>query len=111
MELNELRNEIKLIDTKMTELFIRRMNTVTKVAKYKLERGIPIEDKMQEKEIIEIQSRLIEDKALREFYIEFLENTLTASKRWQLYIMNSINNANEANKCMSGNTQNNGDNI
>ena len=90
MDLQESRDVIRQADEEMARLFVRRMDAVRAVAAYKKERGLPIEDKEQEARVIEGRSALVEDPALRSFYINFLQDTMDVSKRWQHYLMNGI---------------------
>lgn len=52
MEINEIRNKIDNIDSKLIQLFIERMNITLEVAKYKDENHLPVLDKKREREII-----------------------------------------------------------
>ena len=88
MDINELREEIRAIDTEMAELFERRMKAAIGVAEYKKERGLPVEDLIQEKRVIDQHLPLIEDEELRSYYLNFLQNTMDVSKKWQHRIMN-----------------------
>ena len=83
MELNEARELIRKVDEEMAALFVSRMEAVRAVAAYKREHGLPIEDKEQEKRVIEGRSALIEDPELRAFYVQFLQGTIEVSKGWQ----------------------------
>lgn len=83
MELNEARQAIRAIDEEMAELFVRRMEAVKKVAEYKRERGLPVEDRQQEERMSQDLGGLIEDEQLRSFYLRFLKNTVDVSKSWQ----------------------------
>jgi len=90
MELNEAREQINQIDTEMAKLFVRRMEAAGEVAAYKRERGLPIEDKEQEARVIASHSTLVEDESLRSLYIQFLQNTIDVSKRWQHRLISGI---------------------
>ena len=87
MDLQESREAIRQVDEEMAKLFVRRMEAVKAIAAYKKGRGIPIEDKEQEARVIEGRSALIEDPALRPFYVAFLQNTMDISKQWQRYLI------------------------
>ena len=88
MDLQESREVIRQADEEMAKLFVRRMEAVRAVAAYKKERGLPIEDLEQEARVIDGRSRLVEDNELRPFYIDFLQDTMDVSKRWQHYLIN-----------------------
>ena len=51
MDLKEIRNEIDAIDSQLVELFEKRMDTVRKVAEYKLENNMPIFNSKREQEL------------------------------------------------------------
>ena len=90
MELAELREEIRILDEQMAELFVKRMEAVKGVAAYKQERGLPIEDKEQEARVIEGRGKLIGDPQLRSYYVQFLQSTMDISKSWQHRLMEGI---------------------
>lgn len=90
MDLKESRDAIREIDEKMAELFVARMGVVRDVAAYKRDRGLPIEDKEQEARVIQGRGALVEDDELRSFYLQFLQNTMDVSKRWQHRLMNGM---------------------
>ena len=83
MDIEEIRQEISRIDDEMADLFVRRMQAAEKVAAYKRECGLPVEDKKQEKRVIEGHSGRIDDDELREYYIRFLTHVMEVSKSWQ----------------------------
>ena len=90
MDLNEAREQIRAVDEEMAALFVKRMEAVTAVAAYKRERGLPVEDKAQEARVIDGRSALIGDAALRAYYVQFLQNTMEVSKRWQHRLMEGV---------------------
>lgn len=53
MDLLELRNEIDKIDEQLIPLLLKRMNISQQVAKYKVERGLPVLNEQREQEILE----------------------------------------------------------
>lgn len=90
MDLEEAREVIEKTDEEMADLFVRRMEAVQEVAKYKMERGLQVEDKERESALIKKQSERIKDGTLRPFYIQFLQNTIEVSKRWQHRVMDGV---------------------
>ena len=80
--LEKARKEINEIDKEMAELFVRRMRAAEAVAEYKKERGLAILDEAREREVIEQNSRLIEDENIREYYIDFLKHTMKISRSY-----------------------------
>ena len=87
MDLKEAREEIAKVDKEMAKLFVQRMEAAREVAKYKMERGLPVEDKAQENAVIARQSEQIKDEELSPFYVQFLQDTMDVSKRWQHRLM------------------------
>ena len=90
MDLKESREVIRQVDEEMAKLFERRMEAVREIAAYKKERGLPIEDKEQEARVIKGRSARIENPELRSFYVNFLQDTMDVSKRWQHYLMEGL---------------------
>lgn len=81
MNLVECRNLINEIDDQMKELFIKRMEVVSKVALYKKENNLPIFDSKRE---ADMKERLSKDTGkLKEYYLNFLEAMLIESKKYQ----------------------------
>ena len=81
MKLNELRNQIDEIDQEMAKLFEKRMGLVREVGDYKKEHNLPILDSSREKEVIEKNSRYIQDESLIPLYQEFLVSLMNISKK------------------------------
>lgn len=52
MDLNEIRNEIDAIDGELVKLFEKRMETVRRVAEYKMENNLPIFNSGRERDIV-----------------------------------------------------------
>ena len=82
MKLEELREEIRRVDEEMAALFVRRMEASRKIAAYKNEHGLPVEDRAQEARVLTGRGALVDD-ALRPYYLEFLRGTMEVSKRLQ----------------------------
>lgn len=76
-DLQELRDEIDDIDKKIVELFEKRMEFVSGVAKYKIEKGLPVLNSLREGKIIEKNIDYLNNKDLspylKEFYIKLME--------------------------------------
>ena len=90
MDLEEARKVIEETDKEMAELFERRMDAVRDVAGYKTERGLQVEDKDRETALIKELSDLIKDEELKPFYVQFLQNNIDVSKRWQHRLMDGV---------------------
>lgn len=80
MKLDDYRKEIDIIDKKMKDLFIKRMNLVNKVVEYKIENNLPVLDSNREKEMF---SNIDINDDYRKFYIDFLEQVIRISKEYQ----------------------------
>ena len=90
MDLEEAREVIEKTDEEMAELFIRRMEAAREIAAYKMERGLQVDDRERESAIVMKQSELIKDEELRPFYVQFLQNNIDVSKRWQHRLMDGV---------------------
>ena len=84
------RNEINEIDAQMAELFVRRMRAAEEVATYKKEHALPILDTAREEQVIQTNAKLVEDKTLREYYINFIRNNMAVSRAYQSRLMNGM---------------------
>ncbi|MBO5313379.1 MAG: chorismate mutase [Clostridia bacterium] len=82
-ELEEARKIINEVDKEMASLFERRMYASELVAKYKKEHGLSILDEAREKEVIIKNSALVENQVYREYYTEFLKETMRISRAYQ----------------------------
>lgn len=87
--LDKARNIINKVDEKMAELFCERMRASEMVAQYKKEYGLEIYDKNREEEVIKRNSELISDATLREYYVDFLNGTMSLSKKYQSAILST----------------------
>ena len=88
--LEKARKEINEIDKEMAELFVRRMRAAEAVAEYKKERGLSILDEARENEVIKRNSALVEDEAIREYYVNFLRDTMATSRAYQARLMKGM---------------------
>ena len=83
MDLAEARAEIDQIDKEMAQLFCRRMKAVRAVAAYKQKNGLPILDEAREAAVIEKNAALVEDTELRAYYVQYLQENMKISRRFQ----------------------------
>lgn len=88
--LDEIRKRISSIDAEMAALFEKRMTESRKVAEYKIANGLSVTDLKRETELIERNSMLISDDALKEYYVSFLQNLMDLSKEYQNRLMNGM---------------------
>ena len=89
--LEEARKEIDLIDTKIIELFEKRMDTVKDVAIYKINNNIPVLDSSREQLMLEKNLNKIEKEEYKKYYALVLEGFLKASKEMQKEIISKQN--------------------
>ncbi len=90
MDLKKCREEINKIDDQMKELFLKRMEVVSEVAKYKIENNMPIFDASRE---ASMKERLSENTgAMKEYYLAFLEEMLVQSKNYQKKLIDENGN-------------------
>lgn len=82
-KLQQAREEIDRVDREMAQLFERRMRAVEMVSDYKREHGLPVFDAAREDAVISKNSVRVEDEALRPYYVEFLRDTMKASRHYQ----------------------------
>ena len=79
-KLDEARKIINEVDSKMAELFVKRMRACEMVYEYKKELGLPILDQRREAAVIEKNSAMIEDDVLKEYYIDYIKNLSVSCK-------------------------------
>ena len=82
-KLDEARRIINEVDAQMAELFVRRMRAAETVYEYKKELGLPILDEKREAAVLEQNSALVEDEALKGYYTDFLKNVMSLSRAYQ----------------------------
>ena len=83
MKLEDFREELDSLDSKMLELYQQRINIVKEIAQIKKESNLPIFDKKREEEIINKSLKNIDDENLKAMYKEFIELILKQSKEIQ----------------------------
>lgn len=81
---------INKIDKEMAQLFEQRMDAVKIVADYKKENGIPIDDFSREEEIIKTNSALIKNDDYRSYYVNFLRENISLSKKMQHKLLDGM---------------------
>ena len=82
-ELEKCRQIIDEIDTKIIELYEKRMEVVENVIKYKLENNIPVLDSNREDLMLKNNLEKIKNKRFKNYYNSVLSGFLTASKSLQ----------------------------
>ncbi len=89
-KLEKARKIINSVDAEMAELFVKRMQAAEMIADYKKERGLSVLDQKREEEVIAKNSLMIEDETLREFYINFLKDTMAVSRSYQSRLISGM---------------------
>ena len=82
-ELEKAREEINRIDKQLAWLFEERMAAVKTVAEYKKQNGVRVTDLSREAEVIKRNSSLIENEALKPYFVSFLQSNMDISKAYQ----------------------------
>ncbi len=82
-KLDLYRKEIDLIDSKIIELYEKRMDLVKKVNEYKKENSIPTLDSTREALMLNKNLTKIQNKEYKKYYPEILNGFLKASKAMQ----------------------------
>lgn len=82
-KLLECRNQIDEIDSKIIELFEKRMDVVKEVSIYKLENNMQILDSSRENAMLEKNLNKIKKDEYKKYYPEVLKGYLSASKEMQ----------------------------
>ena len=71
LDIDKLRNEIDDIDKQIIELFEKRMDVVLNVAKYKMERNLPIFNGARENAVIEKNLKRLKNKEYSDYAKSF----------------------------------------
>ena len=88
--LQEARQIINQVDAQMADLFVQRMHAAQMVAEYKKANGMPILDAQREQVVIRNGSARVEDPCLREYYVEFMQDTMAISRRYQQWLLHGM---------------------
>ena len=89
-DIKDVRKEINQVDKDMAALFEKRMNLSKEIALYKKERSIAVYDEIRENEIINKNKEYIQDEEIRQYYVNFIKDTMDISKSYQEKIVNGI---------------------
>ena len=88
--LQEARKIINQVDSQMADLFVQRMRAAEMVAEYKRAHGMPILDAEREEIVVRNGSARVEDERLREYYIDFMRDTMAVSRRYQQRLLHGM---------------------
>ena len=82
-ELEQARAGINEIDSKMAELWEKRMNLVVQVANYKKKNGMQVFDSSREQQVIDRCVQYIKNIDLQPYYVQFIQDLMDISKKYQ----------------------------
>ena len=88
--LQEARKIINHVDSQMADLFVQRMRAAEMVAEYKKNHGMPILDAEREEIVVRNGAARVEDERLREYYIDFMRDTMAVSRRYQQRLLHGM---------------------
>ena len=89
-DINDYRNGINEIDTKMAELFEERLQLCRKIAAYKQDNSLSIRDQKVEDLKVSKQKELIKDDEIRPYYVNFIRSTMDISSSFQEMLLNGM---------------------
>ena len=89
-KLEQARKIINEVDAEMAQLFVKRMRAAEMVYAHKKEFGLPILDQKREDAVIEANTALIEDDALKGYYIDYLRHMMSVSRAYQYRMQNGL---------------------
>ena len=89
-KLDEARSIINEVDKQIADLFVKRMSATKMVAEYKKENGLAIFDAAREEALIKRNSEYIDDTEIREYYVNFLKDTISVSKSYQERLLSGM---------------------
>ncbi len=100
--LDDLRKEIDKVDKELVDLFEKRMEIVTEVAKYKIENKVSVLNSSREGEVIKKNTERLKNKELEPYLKDFFIRLMDLSKNYQNH---KIDNAKSLIKvCYQGTT-------
>ena len=94
LDIDKLRDEIDDIDKQIIELFEKRMDVVLNVAKYKMERNLPIFNGAREAEVIEKNINRLNNKEYSKLTEKFFTHLMELSRSLQADIIDKNNKKN-----------------
>lgn len=93
-DLDVERKKINHIDEQMVKLFEQRMDAAKNIALYKKQFGLQVFDSEREKEVCKKELNLIQNEEYKPYYLEFIQNLMTVSKKYQNDVIQKIKNTN-----------------
>lgn len=89
-KLDDARKIINETDKQMAALFEVRMDAVGKIAEYKREHGLCVEDPAREKSLIEKNCKYIENDDYKPYYVGFQKSVIDISKSFQHRLLDGM---------------------
>ncbi len=89
-DLTKARQEINEIDKEMAKLFERRMKAAEQIAAHKKSVGMPIFDEKREREVIARNCEYVFDPVIREYYTNYISETMKISRAYQNRLLNGM---------------------
>lgn len=89
-DINDTRKKINDIDKEMAKLFAMRMEAAAEVAEYKKQYALPIYDNSREIEVINKNLQYITDNNIKDYYVNFIQNTMNISKNYQAFLLKGM---------------------
>lgn len=89
-QLQKARQTISEVDAEIARLFCKRMEAAEAVAAFKKERGLAILDPVREQQLIEQNSRLIENETYREYYVNLQKQVMKLSRDYQQRLIGGL---------------------
>lgn len=87
--LDTLRNSIDEIDSAIIKLFEKRMNIVSKIAKYKLENNLPVFNSAREEDVIFKSLSKVNNTQFHSYIEQLVKLVMSLSKDYQIKILES----------------------
>lgn len=88
-KLDNERQTINKIDKEMADLFVKRMQASSNIAKIKQEQNMQVFDKEREKEVINSNLGNVPDD-IKKYYMEYLTEFMNISKKYQSSLLNNL---------------------
>ncbi|MBO4693522.1 MAG: chorismate mutase [Clostridia bacterium] len=88
--LDEARKSINEIDKQMAPLFEARMDAVGRIADYKREHGLSVEDSAREQKLRESNCKLIRNDDYKSYYVSFQNAVMDISKSYQHRLLDGM---------------------
>lgn len=89
-EMDQIRHSIDEIDQEMARLFEQRMDAVQRIAQWKMQSGLPVEDAAREETLLRRNESSLTKENYRLYYAEVLKALVHQSKRMQYHLRDGL---------------------